>query len=61
MQEDVISSRTTDNGVLKVYEYVEEFVCRKRRKATALDFTFASDLQGSVSNKQWYLALSQLK
>ena len=52
MQEDVISSRTTDNGVLKVYEYVEEFVCRKRRKANALDFTFASDLQGSVSNKQ---------
>ena len=61
MQEDVISSRTTDNGVLKVYAYVEEFVCRKRRKANALDFTFASDLQGSVSNKQWYLALSQLK
>ena len=52
MEEDVISSRTTNNGVLKVYAYVEELVSRKRRKTNALYFTFTSDLQGSVNNKQ---------
>lgn len=52
MEEDVISSRTTDNGVLKVYAYVEELVSRKRRKANEHDFTFTSGLQGSVNNKQ---------